>query len=470
MTFRKFIVIVLCLLVTICASGQDVFVSSSRGSDDNDGISPQTPFRTLEKAFASGRNVFLKAGDIFYGPVECYGRKLSRYGEGPNPLVSGYKRIHGQRWRKVAKNVWRLDLTGRKFSGAGVSDASSLLNNIGCIHDWKKDEIHGKKVRRYNELKEDWDIWQVDTSYAEMPPSSFNYLYLFLKRNPNRLNLEFSVGAVAMYIQDSTVDGVDFEGFGFGISGGSGTVLRNCRVDAMGGMLQLGYPEFICYGNGIEFYVSRNLENSLVEHCRVSRCYDAGMTLQGSDCPGAFPKNIVFRNNLILNCCQGWEDYLRNGEDARFDNCRFENNLVMGSGNSGFGYADGRFKYCNILGNNFEGNRGMVIRGNVFVGGNFYCTMPYRGKYASHCWEGNVYYMTPGSFILANYVGTEDVLIPKAAGKDDMIARYRSLTGDRDTRFISCTSEEIFQIQNDYLQLWESGNWPMRNESTPYHN
>ena len=81
-----------------------------------------------------------------------------------------------------------------------------------------------------------------------------------------------------------------------------------------------------------------------------------------------------------------------------------------------------------------------------------------------------MYYMTPGSFILANYVGTEDVLIPKAAGKDDMIARYRSLTGDRDTRFISCTSEEILQIQNDYLQLWESGNWPMRNESTPYHN
>ena len=461
MSLRIWHIGVFFLLCSFSAQGRGVFVSSSSGSDANDGLSPNAPYRSIEKAISSGQDIFLKAGDIFYGPVECWGHNLKRYGEGVNPMVCGYKRISGQRWKKVAKNIWRLDLRGHKFSGAGVSQESSFLNNIGCLHEWDKDVIHGKKVRYRTELKEDWDIWQTDTSYAGMPSSSFDYLYLFLKRNPNRLKLECSVGAAALRTEKSIIDGIDFSGFGFGISGGTETVIRNCRIDVVGGMLQIGAPEYVCYGNGIEFFVAKNIENCIVEGCVVSRCFDAGMTLQGCDCPGAFPKNIVFRNNFLCNCCQAWEDFLRNGDGARFENCRFENNIIIGSGDSGFGYSDGRFKYCNVLGNNFEGDRGMIIRNNVFIGGNFYCTMPFGHKYRSHRWEGNVCYLVPGSFILANYVGTEDVLRPGEEDWGKVIERYRELTGDTDTRFIISLPEEVTLLEQYYIKS--------KNESTAYN-
>ena len=452
MSPRKWHIGMLLLFCTVCAQGRGVYVSSSSGSDANDGLSENAPCRSIEKAMSAGQDIFLKAGDVFYGPVECWGHQLKRYGEGPNPVVCGYKRINGQRWEKVAKNIWRLDLTGDGFSGAGVGRASSFLNNVGCLHEWKKDVIHGRKVRYRTELKADWDIWQTDTSYAGMPSSSFDFLYLFLKRDPNRLKLECSVGAAALCTERSLIEGIDFIGFGFGISGGTQTVIRNCRVDAIGGMLQIGAPEYICYGNGIEFFVHKNIEDCLVEHCCVSRCFDAGMTLQGCDCPGAFPKNVVFRSNVIRNCCQGWEDFLRNGENAHFENCRFENNLVVGSGDSGFGYSDGRFKFCNVLGNNFEGDRGMIIRNNVFIGGNFYCTMPFRQEYRSHRWEGNVCYLVPGSFVLSNYIGTEDVLRPEAKDFGTVIDRYRELTGDADTRFVISPAKKIARLAKDHLK------------------
>ncbi len=441
----------LTLFLCISAAGESVYVSSSMGDDTNSGLSAESPLRTIEAAMKKPGDVFLKAGDIFYGSVVCRGRNLSRYGEGANPVVSGYKRLSGSKWQRVSRRVWRLDLRGTGFSGAGVSAASSLLNNIGCLHEYDKDAIHGRRVQFREDLKQDWDFWQVDTTYIGMDPACFDYLYLYSRRNPNRMKLELSIGTRALIVGDAIIDGVDFVGFGFGIAGHSRTVVRNCRIDAIGGMLQIGYPVFVCYGNGIEFYLNEDIEDCLVEHCWVSRCYDAGMTIQGSEHPGATPRNIVFRGNVVSHCCQAWEDFLRNGDDVLFVNCRFEQNLVFGSGDSGFGYADGRFKYCNVLGNNVEGDRGMIIRDNVFVGGNYYCSSPFRKKFRSNVWEGNRCYLTPGSFLLSNYRGTDYVIRVQQDGNEFVIARYRELTGDLSTEFVIVSPEEMAALERRLL-------------------
>lgn len=449
--FKSLSVVFLAMLFVVPVMGTTLYVSSSSGNDNNSGLSPDAPLQTIGAALQKQGDIMLKAGDVFYGPVQAYGRNISRYGIGENPQISGYKRIQKRRaWKRAGRNIWRIDLTSEDFSGYSEK-GPSYVNNIGCLHEYDTDLIHGRKVRYRKDLKNNWDIWQTDKNGIDTTPEDFNYLYLYLTSNPNKLKLEVSMGESAIRMVNSTIDGISIKGFGFGIEAESKSIIRNCIIDAIGGMQGRGDESFICFGNGIQFYVANNIENCLVEKCRVSRCYDAGITIQASDQGRAAPKNITIKNNVIIACCEGWEDFLRNDDDIMFVNCRFSNNVVIDSGNSGFGYSDGRFKYCHVLGNNFNGDRGMIIENNVFIGGNYYCTMPYKGKYTSHKWKGNVCYIEPGSFILSNYVGTADVIRITEKGKDSEIARYRQLTGDKTTKFILSTGTEIKKLQEQFL-------------------
>ena len=423
-----------------------VYVSSVEGDDANSGKDNTTPLKTIEAALAKSDTIFLKRGEIFYTKdIVLNGKYCSSYGKGEHPIICGYKRIVQPNWEKVEGKIWRLNLTDDNFTG-GVVHGSDLSNNIGCLHEYDKDSIHGHKVRYYLELKENWDLWQTEKVGRKISPKEFDLLYLYYDGNPNNLKLELSSGCAAVLMERSTIDGIDFVGYGFGISAGTESIIRNCRIDAMGGMIQLRDDCFCVFGNGIEFYISKDIENCLVENCKISRCYDCGVTIQASNYKQSSPRNIIVRRNLIDRCCQGWEDFLRNDSNVVYENCVFENNIVTNSGNtSGFGYPSNRFKYCHVLGNNFKGNKGMIIHNNTFVDGNYYCSGAYKGEYKSNIWQGNKCVIKRGDYILGNYMGTKDVIrIPKDKGEfaslseatDDAIKRYRKLTGDETTKFI----------------------------------
>ena len=438
-----------------CAYGSTLYVSA-RGSDSNSGQSARYPLKTVSLALSRADTVFLKAGDVFYGGLIFDGKVLSRYGSGANPSVKGYKRITKRAWKQVGQNVWRIDLTGSYFSGIEI-DGSSMSNNICCIHEFDKDLVHGRKVLRKSELARDWDFCQTD-KLRDSRESDFDFLYLYLNGNPNDLSLEFSVYDMAVSMARSTIDGVNFMGFGFGLSCQTGCIVRNCRIDAMGGRMIEENGTYICYGNGIEFYVSSDIENCLVEHCFISRCYDCAVTIQGQGSGKAAPRNIIVRDNLIAECCQGWEDFLRNDPDVNFSGCRFEDNVVINSGRSGFGYPQARFKRCHVLGNNFAGDRHMVISGNIFIGGNFYCSGAYKGAYRSNLWRDNVCYIAPGNYLLGNYEGTRDVirlpgnLLSAIAVSQSLISRYRTLTGDETTKFYVRQASRIAQVAEEYRE------------------
>lgn len=439
------------LLFSNCTASSTVYVSSSLGSDNYSGQSEDAPFKTIAKALTLSSDIKLKAGDIFYETVALKGKTLTRYGEGNNPMLCGYKRIKRPNWEKVEEHIWKIKLSDDNFTGY-VTKGSTISNNIGCLHEYDKDLIHGRKVQYKNELAEDWDIWQTERHDRQVPPSEFDWLYLYYSGNPNSLKLEFSIYDTALRIENSTIDGVDVVGFGFGVAGGTKTIFRNCNIDAIGGRIQLGAKEYVCYGNGIEFYVNRNIYDCLVEDCKISRCYDCGVTIQASGCGQSTPKNIIIRNNLIENCCQGWEDFLRNDSNVNFINCVFENNTVLNSGDIGFGYPKRRFKYCHILGNNETGHRGMRFKNNTFGGGNFFCGNPHKGKYASNIMDGNTCVIKRGDYLIGNYFGTKDVVrIPTEKGEyrslrqatDAAINSYREMTGDTTTRFIVKDEKDI---------------------------
>ena len=453
-----------CLLSVSFSNGEIlpfVYVSSSEGNGLYDGSSPKTPTNNILKAISSAEVVLLKAGDVFYvGGLSIAGIKLSRYGDGSNPTICGYKRIIEPRWVEVENNIWRLSLVEDNFTGV-VMDGPSLSNNICAFHDYEKDLIHGRKVWHKSELAGDWDFWQTET-LSKARPEEYNDIYLYLTSNPNHIQLEMSIYDQALRVSHSIVDGVNFEGFGFGISAKTETEIRNCKIDAMGGRIIPEGRGYSCYGNGIEFYLggTMDIENCVVEDCYISRCYDCGITIQGTGGTTATPRNISIRNNLITRCCQGWEDFLRNNKEVVYENCTFSYNIVIHSGNtSGFGYQKSRFKFCHILGNNVAGDKGMRIENNVFADGNFYCSGVYNNAYRSNLWSGNKCYIESGSFILGEYFGRQDVLrLGKSRRSSSLeINNYRHLTGDNTTKFYIKSRSRVLnkadKLENAFLKV-----------------
>ena len=432
-----------------------VYVSSSIGDDKNQGLTEETPLRTIHKALTVGDTILLKAGDVFYEYIILNNQYMSRFGEGENPEINGLRTLQGKPWSKVGENLWCIDLTQASSSGFTVI-GSSELNNIGCLYETDKDSLHGRKRNSKEELIKNWDFYQTDiTAFNSLNNKSFDFLYLYYEGNPNELRLALSVGShYGIKLYDSSVENVSVKGFGTGgINLFGSSNVRYCYVDIIGGSMMLGGSTTVCLGNGIDFWVSRDAYDCVIENNRISRCYDCGCSIQAHDRGQATPRNIVFRNNIISNCCQGWEDFLRNDSNVVFENCVFENNIIFNVGKTaGFDYPESRFKYCHVLGNNFKGNKGMIIRNNTFVGGNYYCSGAYNNEYKSNVWQGNTCVIKRGDYILGNYGGTKDVIrIPTDKGDfsslkvatDDAIIRYRKLTGDETTRFVIKNEKDI---------------------------
>lgn len=216
-TFCVFILLFLAFVGGL--SAQDVYVSSSRGQDSNDGLTPETPVKTIKTALAKGKTIYLVAGDVFYEYVELYDNKLSRYGEGHNPKINGFRTIVGRPWQMVDNHIWKIDLKSIETTGFQV-DGSSELNNVGCIYEVERDCLHGRKCHKYSELQKDWDFFQTDLqTYKSIGNSCFDELFLYYVGNPNDLVLSISVGShYGITLNNSTVECVNVKGFGTGDS------------------------------------------------------------------------------------------------------------------------------------------------------------------------------------------------------------------------------------------------------------
>lgn len=433
---------ILCFLLFVFIAvpelkGQVVYVSSSMGDDKNSGLSESKPLRSLEEAYKRGaKEILLKATDVFFQEKTiAFGRSYGKFGEGPNPILCGFKRLIKPNWEQVSDNIWRICLTDDNYSGVQV-EGSSYTNNIGCLHEYDKDLIHGRKRRYLSQLNQDWDIWQTEIVGAESKPEYYDSLYLYYTGNPNDLKLEFSTGQIAVNMRDASIENVNVTGYGFGISAGSNVHIKGCQIDAIGGRTLVTSKSFVCDGNGIGIWIypDRDTENTIVEDCYISRVYDSGVCLSGSGGTKSTARNVTVRNNLIAYCCQGWEDFLWNDPPSYYENCVFEKNTVVFSGESGFGYPESRFKYCHVLSDNHRGDKKMEFKNNVFIGGNFHCNEGYKGRYTTNIWENNKCYITTSNYLLGNYMGTKDVL-KLYNDSQTAISSYRKLTEDNSTKF-----------------------------------
>jgi hypothetical protein len=111
-------VVILLGMLSVTAWASTYYVSSSTGSDGNNGTSPATPWQTIGhvngQAFQPGDSILFKRGDIWNESLEpassgSEGNLIAfdAYGTGAAPNLTGYYAVPATAWVAVTGNAWK---------------------------------------------------------------------------------------------------------------------------------------------------------------------------------------------------------------------------------------------------------------------------------------------------------------------------------------------------------------------------
>ena len=362
-------------------SGTAYYVSND-GNDDNDGKSPETAWKTLQKVseaeLCEGDGVRFRRGDVFRGVIfaqACV--TYCAYGEGEKPKFYGWDKslADASLWTLYDKehNIWKLN--------EKILDCGTIVFNDGESHSRKliPSYIGGRFVCRDNEslefdmardMTEDLDIvcFYTERLVTKIPHSteqgipvprmdaeSFGELYLRCdKGNPAEVfeSVEALPGRTLFRVgknDNVKIDNLCIKYVGAHAIQGSTSVnglrVTNCETGWIGGTIQNyygvdpNYPEgprgsVTRYGNGIEIYGA--CDDYEVSDCYVYQIYDAAMTHQ-VDTRGKFLKmtNVRYLNNLIEYCVYSIEYFLiKSGGDTEsyMDGIEMSGNILRFAG------------------------------------------------------------------------------------------------------------------------------------------
>lgn len=462
--------------------GKKIYVSSSTGSNDNDGLTEAAPVKTIAKANALvGQNgaVLLKRGDLWREPFTAKaGTVYTAYGTGAKPVLyaSPENGADPEKWFLVHEDkatgalIWQ-------YTNTNLRDVGTIVLNEGegftmkeiPSYDGEKFFIRGNKQKKAFDWKVQLDknLEHFHAADSALSGGVINIdqargpLYLRCDNgNPGKIfdSIEFNVKDHIIKIggDNVTVDNLCLKYTGaHGISSGNvkNLTVTNCEIGWIGGSIQ-GYNangntdgSATRYGNGVEVYGSCDGYN--IRNCYVYQCYDAGVTHQLSSraLSGDYREdNIVYANNLITDCVYSIEYFLgapandtsliREGK-----NVLFKENLLR---RAGFGFGSIRPDSGNqrhIRSGSSSQNRfaNFKIEGNIFDRAVEELVQT-ACQYKSHApdYEGNVYIQGIG-----NHLYTQGV---NGKGDMDISAPYaiKSVLGD--------TSARVYYV--DYIPIY----------------
>ena len=311
-----------------------IYYVSNFGCDTNDGLTPKTPWKTINKinkSISGGDEVRFCCNDIFYGrivppegPDSEHPTILTSYGEGKKPVISQYMLPKKGAWEKHGENIYRLDIRKREnFDGNHLSANS----NAGFF---KVDgEFRYAKKFLLEELFENWDFYCDE-----------HYIYVYLDKSPDKASENIQIAPDVRSVEFCTnlrITNLVFRGTGaHGISGTSqNAYIADCEFLEIGGSRLdsiecKGKLNRVRYGNGVEAWT--NSRNITVERCLFADIYDVAITMQGGDVLTSW-ENCFFRHNVIKNCTQAFEIWSRGDVPGTgFINCFFEDNICIDCG------------------------------------------------------------------------------------------------------------------------------------------
>ena len=322
-----------------------IYYFSADGDDANDGLSPQTPLRSIAKLntleLKPSDGVMFRRGDVWRGKITTRkGVTYSAYGKGEKPRIYGSPcdaAVEGE-WIAIATpNVYMYSLelsddVGTLVFNGGESNAIKILKVYHA--DGTTTNVYtGEPFAGGCDLKRDLDFFHDYRDEKRLylcstegnPSERFESIELLTRGNI--INATDNVHIDNLCIM---------YGGSHGIGSGTTKSLRvtNCEIGWIGGSMLLPAPpeggRDARYGNGIEIY--GGCDEFVVDNCYIYQCYDAGITNQNQDDvsdSSRTMRNVSFTNNLVERCEMSIEYYL--GAQMKPTESIIENFLIEGN-------------------------------------------------------------------------------------------------------------------------------------------
>lgn len=330
------------------------FYISYRGSDNNDGKSPQTPWKTLTKLqyslqIGEGDAVLFERGGVYRGGISCIsGVYYGAYGTGDKPAIYRSAANYAKsKWTSESKNIW--------VAPGIVSDAGVIVFNHG--------EAAGNRKFSKSELVENGDYYseaggRVLLYMDEQPADKFKSI---------EIGGDSHIFSIPANGHDITIDNITMKyGGAMGVQGANGAkniTVTNCEIGWIGGSVLNGYGDGnVRYGNGIEFWNA--CENIRVENNWIYQIYDSGFTHQGNGADGFTVKNVLCTKNLIEYCNFASIEYWAPAEGKhKMVDVEYSNNILRFAG-YGWGYYGQPAAHIYST-DNFNEAQNFVIKNNI---------------------------------------------------------------------------------------------------------
>lgn len=395
-------------------TGVKYYVSND-GDDQNDGLSPESAWKSLKKVTEAelncGDGVLFRRGDVFRGGINTRdGVTYCAYGEGEKPRIYASERdlADPTLWElyDAEHNIWRLTFP--------MADCGTLVFNDGEYHSEKliPSYRNGGFVCRNDvsrpfvlseQMERDLDLFcECVAIMTEAPSKGENFpipsvtpdnkgsLFLRCDRgNPGEVfhSIEALVKRRIFNLNDNAgvhIDNLCIKYTGDHAIGGWSKLddlhVTNCEIGWIGGSIQHyagtdpNFPQdprgaVTRYGNGIEVY--GGCDDYLVDNCYIYQVYDAGVTHQITTNGKKYEmKRVRYVNNVIENCVYSIEYFI---EKTGGDTESYMDDVVI-SGNilrlSGYGWGQQRHNFytpAHIKGWSYENTASNYrIENNIF--------------------------------------------------------------------------------------------------------
>ncbi len=299
------------------------YISEKNGSDDNDGLSPEKPFKTLEALsktrFLRNANILLERGGLYRGTfVITQNLSFGAYGEGPKPVWIQSKRNYADPslWVETEyPNVWKcteqLINVGVMGFDHDMFDYSDKTYNekYGIICNYKTNGFMGLE-----DMNKDLQFFSDLREVGLLSPAPL-YLYS-AEGNPGERFKSIEIGERINIVRgeplNCSFDNISFKFTGahaIGVSNARNFRVTNCIFSWLGGSVLWFNDDgsSTCYGNAVETGIC---DGYFVENCWCYQLYDTGVTHQCSKGDGnREQKNVRYLGNLIEYCHWGIEFY-----------------------------------------------------------------------------------------------------------------------------------------------------------------
>jgi hypothetical protein len=353
------------------------------GDDNADGLTPDTPWQTIQKANAAlpgdQSTLLFRRSDTFYGELAPpFGCEVGAYGDGYRPILTMFKLLNRpDGWTEMSDGIWKIDL-GSPDTHDGYTASNDA--NIGYL---MVDGV-AKPARKFelSELNAPWDFWCDVAENTLCVATSANPTTLAdnIKAAPNG-NAYGATGRVIYCAQGSNdIHDVHVTGSGgCGIGGVAPDVhVHDCLIDYIGGS-ELGNGTGVRYGNGIEHWI--NVKRWLIEDNEIAQVYDAAWSPQGDVGDDGSWEDMTVRNNHIHDCTQSFELWSKgSGSAGGFQRILVEGNLCERAGNSVFSpFRPDQTNAVHLLTYRWDTPADVTIQNNVFN--------DVDGSYSYHAYE-----------------------------------------------------------------------------------